>query len=115
MQVGGGAYDSSSAFHSSGFQSSASSGGVVASGAIEAHAGYPGGFSGVAEPETYSSRRENEVEERYVNGVLVSGRKEDREWQDGELLRHDKEHYGEVCIILLENILQIYCISDFML
>ena len=53
------------------------------------------GHSGV-EPGSYSSKREHQVEERYENGRLVSGRKEEKEWEDGTLLRHDKEHYGEV-------------------
>ena len=48
------------------------------------------------QPGAYSSRSENRMEERYENGRLVTGVKEAKEWEDGELLRHDREHYGEV-------------------
>lgn len=53
-------------------------------------AGYPGGVT---------QRREMEVEEHYENGQLVHGREEKKEWENENLLNHERRQYGEVILI----------------
>lgn len=83
---------------SSAFESTSGSHGTFGSSAsFGAHTG--GHFrDGDTRGQTINSRREMEMEEHYENGQLVSGRKEDKEWKNDNLLRHDLRHYGEVCL-----------------
>lgn len=48
--------------------------------------------------QSVSHRREMEVEEHYENGQLVSGKEEDKEWKNDNLLRHNERRYGEVSL-----------------
>ena len=56
---------------------------------------YGGGRYGAGQTG-YTHRSEMEREEHYENGQLVSGRKEEKEWKNDDLVRHDHRTYGQV-------------------
>jgi len=63
------------------------------------HFGATASFSAQTLPatqgQTYSSRSESAVDERYENGRLITGREHNREWENDQLLRNDRRSYGQ--------------------